>query len=228
MKRFLLFLAIASVASSCHESVKRGDLDLKGQKGITIFFLLGSLDEYLGRHIIEGGDHVEGFYCSEQDKARIFRKYLEKLVKEQGIKTSITEEKRQECLTLFRSLELTELFNSFYEYKLTSGTTVQDRNGKWKKTATAFVTKSIFDGVGRDCKLAYLSGAYWRYGPGAMSGRSFRFANSYRKVDMIADLLREFGCRNVRVESDRRGIPASNTIAFKPTREVEEWFSKPW
>ena len=61
---------------------QRGRLDLKDGRGVTVFFVLGFLDEYLGRHIVEGDDLVEGFSCNETEKVPAFRRQLERLARE--------------------------------------------------------------------------------------------------------------------------------------------------
>jgi hypothetical protein len=193
--------------------------DLSGKKGQTVFFLLGMLDEYLGRRFIEDGDKVEGFYCGEPDVADTFYRYLLRLSKEQKLDAKISKKIRQDCLPSFHSPVLAKFINSFYDYTLTnSGMAVTDDGPKMM--ASADLSADVFEGLDRDVKLAYLAGAYYRYG----EGDSFRFANSSGKADLIRDLLTELGCPAER--SWREGIPYTHWVRFTPTDELRRWFDE--
>ena len=89
-----------------------------------------------------------------------------------------------------------------------------------KMTGHACLTMDVFDGLERDTKLAYLAGAYYRWG----DGDSLRFANSSRKADLIKGLLTELGCTADR--SWREGIPSTNWVHFTPTKELKSWFDR--
>jgi hypothetical protein len=74
------------------------DFDLTGEKADTVFFVLGLLNEYNGRVIVEDGDRIEHFYCNESKMAGLFRRYIGKLAEEQGVDPAIREETVQQCL----------------------------------------------------------------------------------------------------------------------------------
>lgn len=113
----LLFLA----AIACHQPTARerllgaraltpapsGDgsciFDFTGDKSDTVFFLLGLLDEYGGRRIVEDDDRIERFFCNEANTARVFRRYISRLAREQRLDPAVREETVQQCLTSYYS-----------------------------------------------------------------------------------------------------------------------------
>ncbi|HEU4365123.1 MAG TPA: hypothetical protein VFT13_06615, partial [Candidatus Krumholzibacteria bacterium] len=86
-------------------------IDWSGEKTETLFFILGMLDEYLGRQWTEDVDCVERFYCSEHVEAFVFLAYLNRLASEQGLDPVIDTE-LNDCLVYFHSKPLADLINS--------------------------------------------------------------------------------------------------------------------
>ncbi len=74
----LAWLAAGDVRSAARARlVARPTLDLQaGRDSLSAFFVLGFLDEYLGRQIVEGSDLVERFSCSEAAAADTFEAAL--------------------------------------------------------------------------------------------------------------------------------------------------------
>jgi len=81
---------------------------------------------------------------------------------------------------------------------------------------TLRATLDMFDGMGRDAMLAYLSGAYQRYGRGNTIG----FANAEHKADLIARLLTEVGATDVRRLTARDSIPNGNWVQFHASSDL--------
>jgi hypothetical protein len=187
-------------------------LDVSNSRRRTIFWLLGFYDEYLGRRIVSGADDVvERFYCNEAGAARQFRRVLSRLAREQGLRDDVHERVYQECLTEFRSSEVRLALDSFYVDRRTTGMFV---NGN--EVITLRATLDMFDGMGRDAMLAYLSGAYQRYGRGNTIG----FANAEHKADLIARLLTEVGATDVRRLTARDSIPNGNWVQFHASSDL--------
>jgi hypothetical protein len=213
---------------ACGRAERQGrGLDLSNGRGVTAFFVLGFLDEYLGRHIIEGDDLVEGLNCDETAKVSVLRRQLERLAKEQGLPTALRLETRQGCLTMVRSTGLADTLNAMYRKRQApsadeSWTT--DATGRRRRLETVWVDEQLFLGVERDLKFAYVAGAYARHG----SGDSLQFANSQHKVTVLVELLEELGCANVRTESTQGFIPQTNTIYFQPSAELRKWLDRGW
>jgi hypothetical protein len=215
------------------------NLDLVGDKGDTVFVVLGLLDEYLGRGFLEDDDRVERFYCDEHDKAALFRRLIVRLAQEQGLDPTIRDETIQGCLIAYHSKAIADRLNSCYSYQMTSGTIAPGADGTYRRTATASLGDSLFlrSGLGagrgngladeafhRRRALAYLAGAWNRYGRGA----DFGFANSHDKAALIAELLSHLGCQGVRLETITGGAPNANIVHFEPTAEVKTWLEKTW
>ncbi len=96
-----MVVACCLVPAACGRAEGQGRrLDLSNGRGVTVFFVLGFLDEYIGRNIVEGDDLVERLYCNETAEVSVLRRQLEQLAKEQGVTTAIRQETWQECLTM--------------------------------------------------------------------------------------------------------------------------------
>ena len=90
-----------------------------------MFFVLGMLDEYQGRNLIEDDDRVEGFYCNEAETARLFRRYIALLAEEQSINPAVREETIQKCLVVYYSKPIASRLNSCYRYTMTDRSLAQ-------------------------------------------------------------------------------------------------------
>lgn len=202
-------------------------LDLRDGRGVTVFFILGFLEEYLGRNIVEGDDLVERFYCDEGAKAIAFRRQLERLTREQGLAANIRLEMVQRCLTIVRSSVLADALNALYRKRQAYSIderSMTDTAGRRRRLTTVWVDDQLFLGVKRELKFAYVAGAYARYG----AGDSIGFANSQQKVAVLVSLLKELGCSNVRTESTEGRIPQTITIYFQPSAELRSWLDRAW
>jgi hypothetical protein len=72
--------------------------------------------------------------------------------------------------------------------------------------------------------LAYLAGAWARYG----RGNDFVFANAHDKATLVEGLLSDLGCSRISLESTYGTAPQANIVRFQPTDEVTEWLRKTW
>ena len=64
--------------------------------------------------------------------------------------------------------------------------------------------------------LSVIRGAYARYGRANAIG----LANAHHKAVVLATLLGDLGCADVRVESNSGFVPQTNVVHFSPTAEV--------
>lgn len=211
------------------------DFDLRGDKTDTVFTVLGALEEYNGRQIVEHASHIERFYCNEPGVSRWFRDLLSRLADEQGINSGIRTETYQDCLTSYVSPPIAKRLNSCYRYTFTAdsavvwpyGTSMILGRMTWGTLSIDLFLRgpepidnerALPDSVFyRQRAVAYVAGAWarYRYGP------EFRFANSQAKVQLLARLLTYLGCLNVRVQSDSGLIPQTHWIAFEPPEEIK-------
>ena len=235
-----------AVSSTSAQAVAESDtssgvcaFDLSDDKEQTVFFLLGFLDEYLGRYVVEGDDRVERFYATEAAKAEVFRQYLARLANQQKLDATILEG-REGSGIVFHSKPLADGLNSCYQLPFTSGRMAPGADGTYRRTATATLDLSLFMKTGkvtrhdqpglsdevfrRSRALAYVAGAWMRYG----RVPDFAFANSRHKAELIAQLLVNLGCVKVSVEEIFGFVPHATYVHFRPTDEVKEWLSRKW
>ena len=79
-----------------------------------------------------------------------------------------------------------------------------------------YVSASMFPTDRPQLKMAYVRGAYARFG----RGNAIWFANAPHKAVVVAGLLRDLACTGVRVESTSGYTPQSNVVHFSPSAEV--------
>ena len=186
-----------------------GQLVTQGPRGVTVYKVLGFLNEYSGRLTLDDDDVVERFYGNERPKAEIFGVLLRELAQQQGISTKvITKEAGQDAAVTFRSPVLARALNRLYLERQPGGFFDGPR-GRIPLTRL-FVSSAMFAGVERQMKLAYISGAYCRYGRANAIG----FANAKHKASVLAGLLREVGCKDVQLTSITDRVPNTNIITF--------------
>jgi hypothetical protein len=126
------------------------DVDLTGDNGDNVFFVLGLLNEYNGRNITEDWDQVEGFYCNEATTARLFRRSIGTLADKQSLDPIIKEKTTQECLVSYHSKAIADRLNSCYVHQTSAGRLIQGPDGTWRRTASSSLGRQLFwrDGSG--------------------------------------------------------------------------------
>jgi len=221
----LIFAASPALAMETHASTQ----DKPAIKAL--FFVLGYLDEYMGRSIVEKNvDIVERFCIADAHTSQLLEKYLKLLVTEEAINTKIRKEISDDGDVLLHSPELYQRVNSMYRYSFENShtwtKTSKDPNGPWVHMVQAFVSKDIFKGQDKAAKLSYLAGAYARYGHWDGNNRFyFSTANAGHKIRLIAELLKELGCKDILHEtSDPNALPVSNDLIFTASPEISALF----
>jgi hypothetical protein len=189
--------------------------DISEQKGRNIFFLLGTLDEYMGRDITDGGELVEMFYPFEHLLAYIFLAYLKQVNREQNINCEIRIEKIDQGHFRIISQEMNRLLNSFYRFA--------EEKGNWDHLT--HLDYEPFEGRDRTLKLAYLAGAYLRYGM-AMDGYRISVANTPLKALLVSRLLQEIGCEGVSTAHHPDYILSPTSVSFEPSEELMAWLER--
>ncbi|HEX5131455.1 MAG TPA: hypothetical protein VFX92_03090 [Candidatus Krumholzibacteria bacterium] len=214
----LVALALPGVATARPDEGSVA-VDYSGDKTETIFFVLGMLDEYGGRRITEGIDQIEHFYPNEVTQACVFRVYLDRLAAEQGLNPTVDVSWGESGYISFMSPDLSRFINAQYQFTSINGYRVVD--GEKRRLSIASISTDQFDGHGTNAKLAYLAGAYFRYGqPG-----NYTFSNANKKRNLIAQLLEDVGCKGVR-KSSREGIPFDNRVYFDADEQLAATFAR--
>jgi hypothetical protein len=190
----------------------------------TAFAILGFLDEYLGRQIVEGDEIVEHFYPDEVAAAEAFQNLLHLLQQERGLTTPIERVVGNQGHIYFVSRELTSLVNSYY----TANLEIDHTSTRLNKGPFLFVSNQLpykaFKPVSGawlkpeeyNPRFSFLLGAYQRYG----SENAYTFSNSTGKADLVHTLLCEIGCDYVGWKSWLKGVPIRNVVEFEPTEDL--------
>ncbi len=232
---WVVFAAIAALAwlgaddtpsAARARLVSRPTFDLHaGRESLSAFFVLGFLDEYLGRRIVENSDLVEWFFCSEAAVADTFEAALLRLAADQHLEPRLERTIRQAgeaCRIQFRSPTLSKGINSLYAYRFGSGIQSQGEDGRYHRTAALRVTDGMIRPYGREAQLAFLAGAFARR---SRDGEFF-LINAEHKAELIGRLLTGLGCSDVWVRSTEGLIPRTTLVSFVPTAEVTEWLER--
>jgi hypothetical protein len=206
------------VANDDSPSFPRTEMDWSGTKTETLFFLLGMLDAYPPRRYVEGTDLVESFYCNEQLEAFVFLAYLDRLAREQGIEQR-AHARLVGCHLRIESEPLRQLINSFHLCQQLSG------SGRAGGTSRIYYSLTllpeVFDGRGQGAKLAFLAGAYFRYG---RDGEYWQLPSG-RDPERIARMLRDVGATDIRVETKLDDL-AKHGIRFTPSTSLKRAFDQ--
>lgn len=173
----------------------------------SLFFILGFLDEYNGRWIIEGDDLVEKVHESDASAGAQLRARLTRLAEEHGIAAPRVEA-AEPGWTELRGAALADLINGYYRPDFAGGITVVPSG---RRAAAAFLPMAAVAGAGEDDKRAFLHGAYARFG----AGNRFQFVNARHKAEITGHLLTEMGCPGVTISLTNPGyVPAIFAVTF--------------
>lgn len=201
---------------------------------LTIFTILGFLDEYMGRKIIRGRAQVECFYKTEKEVADLFEFYLHRLAAEHNLQTEIIREEKETGHIYFYSEELNDLICSYY---IKNGLTNLNSNEIQKYVderehayyGVGEIGESVFPVINhplrlteeeRSTRLAFLTGAYARYG----RKNRFQFNNSYHKARLVEELLIQLRSYWIRFTRKMELIPYRHEVEFKMTKEMKQHF----
>lgn len=237
--------ALMLVSSGCHApdpiEAHASDanvcrLDLSGTKGRTVFFLLGLMQDYDGRGLVEGDNRVETFFCSESESARLFGKYADVLIREQNLAAKVETKTAGTCVVSYHSVELTTALNSCYRHSFKNARSIKAEDGSMRRVTIASLDFTSFlesrpagespeiTGFQAEWALAYLAGAWRRSGE---EGRGLVFTDTSRKPELLRRLLVRLGCRTITLE-DEFGMVFTRVVRFEPTEEMTRWIQMPW
>ena len=137
----------------------------------------------------------------------------------------------------YYSKPIAERLNSCYRYEMTDQM-AQASDGDRRTAHPSLFASGLFTRIKLDHgergyrktfffrrrALAYLAGAWARYG----RGNDFVFANAHDKASLVESLLSDLGCSRISLESTYGLAPQANIVHFQPTDEVTEWLRKTW
>lgn len=230
MRNLLFILLLASSAHLCKgqsSNVKLND----------DYFLLGTLNDYMGRDKYkEVGNLVSG-YC-QSDRALVF--FLDSVFKKQYPDLKVMQLTKGIYRFKIEAPGLAQKMNDCYSFspsgrlvysgKEDLNTLNLDSITKTKDYLTKYCepiyTESIKEDVFKNDtqRLSFLAGAYTRFGGKNDSLYFISIPNSTSKVKVATELLKALKCTHVEYITKANYIPAGHTVYFKPTEELKRYF----
>ena len=194
--------------------------DVSGTRGTAVFWVLGALNEYLGRRTFAGGgEDVETLFCNEDKFVPRFRNMLGRLVREQQLADDLSESTVQGWLVTFHSQALAVRIDQLYRDRRPTG---MFANPGRHELVALYVSRDILVTERREHVVAYLAGAYQRFG----QGDSIVLANAEHKARLIAEWLAQIGATNVRHETLRETVPNGNVVSFRASPAIRRALSQ--
>jgi hypothetical protein len=190
----------------------------------TMAFILGSLDEYMGRTWIDEDNLVEMFNIGEYSVVDVFVDRLDQYAEEEGIPAEVVRIETEARHEVY-SKRLAQAINSHYTDVREDG--FMDRDPP-RRVYRGFASADMVEPGRKSAKIAYIAGAYMRYfrkGPSPVDPNAYHdcfiFGNSAHKVDLIITLLGDLECTDIRHELIV-AYPNVHFIWFKPSPELSE------
>jgi len=181
-------------------------------KSLNEFLILGTLNDYMGRRLDPEQENLLDRYDPSEG---VMKSIIDSLVR-----TTYPKKKYQEMeigVNTISSDFLANRFNEFYNYNKSGSSTLDGREvlvGKLKDNIMQNEQE----------KLAFLAGAFLRFGSISDSAYCISVANSLSKAEVCNKLLNDLGCEPY--YNIRRNIPNIHHVFFHPTQEVLAYLKK--
>jgi len=131
---------------------------------------------------------VERFYPSEEATATKFGTLLAAIEREQAISDHVRRVVNSEHFISYHSQSLPQGLNALYSVRRHEG-----QRGEDPAVTRLFISPAQFESADHRRALAYVVGAYQRYG----QNNSLVLANALHKAELLVSLLRQAGCDDV-------------------------------
>ena len=191
---------------------------LIGQELDETYYLLGSLEDYMGRHYPKNNPSKWGYIMTLHEDRMGEIKRIEQVT---GM-TFERSKKKNDCSNCHEFFELNSLFkakrlNSFYDFEKNKG--MKDLMGFTFYTGELIAEKIL--NAHKEEQISFLAGQFLTSGD--RSGENYKISlyNSPDRYEIIIKLLKELDCMIVMNEK-RDAIPVGYFIEFKPTNEIKE------
>ncbi len=199
------------------------------------FFLLGTLNDYMGREKYKEIDNRVDEY-SQNSKSLVL--FLDSVFQDKYPDMIITTNKKTGRLELL-SMLLSQKINEFYFYK-PSGRGAYSGKADFKTLNFDSLTNipdfltthfdTIFTGrIKGDIfkndteRFSFIAGAYIRFGGEKDSLYYISVANSISKVRVATEQLKDLKCTNVEYVMKKGYLPVGHTVYFTPTEELKNY-----
>jgi hypothetical protein len=193
---------------------------------------LGLLDDYLGRDLVKDDKldlaKIDIFYETEID----IMDYLDSLITVENLlrdkqnqidkqKIRVADSNCTSChaFSIYYSKKLAEEINSKYRFKLAKSWDTKDRKMYYGLLKTSSIKSA-------NQKTSFLAGAYLKFGTHNGEIYKFRLANSPSKYKILIKTLKDLSCEIININVTKNSIPVSQTIEFKPTKDIKDQFDK--
>ncbi len=199
------------------------------------YFLLGTLNDYMGRETYRKIDNrVDEYY--QNSKPLVF--LLDSVFRDKFPDLIVSTNRKNGRLEL-QSWSLAQKMNEFYSYKpsgrmayigevdmttlnLDSLTKTPDFYSTYFDTIyTGRIKDDIYSNDIQ--RLSFITGAYMRFGGERDSLYFIRIANSISKVRIAAEQLKDLKCSNIEYVVNKGHIPTYHTVYFTPTPELKNY-----
>lgn len=175
------------------------------------FFLLGTLDEYMGKRFYQDKPIVDQFYPNEG----IIVSVLEPMLKTEY--PDLTCKVEDSGHIILYSESLSKKIKEYYH--------ITDKNFQETNSSSIEATLSINEFKNKQQKYSYLAGVFLKYGEVKNDRFFLKFANNGNKINICKELLKELGGIDIKFESQKT-IPAINTISFLADKELKQYLLK--
>ncbi|MDP4202574.1 MAG: hypothetical protein Q8861_07745 [Bacteroidota bacterium] len=199
------------------------------------YFLLGTLNDYMGRDkYSEVANRVDEYYPNEKP----LMSFLDSIYKNSYPDLALSTSPQTGRLE-FRSTLLAQKINDFYEYQsfgrgmycgkadfktlnLDSLAKTPDFRSKYfEPVYTGSVKADIFTSDSE--RFSFIAGAFIRFGGKKDSLYYISIPNSTSKVNVLTEQLKYLKCTNVNYVIKKDYIPCGHTVYFTPTEELKNY-----
>lgn len=205
-RQVIFFITAVLIVQVTFGQVSKNKLDIK-------YFLLGTLNDYMGRQKFKNQKPSIDFYFPYEKK---FGAYMDSLISEQ-FKDVKLEVDSQGFTSLYSPTLSKEIEKYYIYYPSGAMTIVHDTIYQGKLKYEIF--ENDFE------RISFIIGAYVRFGLQNDTVYHISIANSLSKITLCQDLLLKFKCNDVKYEIVE-GIPYGHELYFRPTETIEQYLKE--
>jgi len=211
-KLFILLFSLAIANSSFGQKLNKVERE---------YFVLGTLSDYMGRdldprekNLLDRYDALQGALITVVDSLL----KIDYPISSYKVDRYLDSSSNLQSGKIF-SDNLSTKFNSYYVFK-ESGEFTSDNDPQlnFKPILRGALKKEIF--ANDPQKMAFLAGAFVRFGLVNDTAYEISIANSYSKAKVCYDLLADFKCEPV-YQISQNYIPVGHHVYFHPSQKIK-------
>lgn len=241
LERHMIMKAILTVLVCLSLTCTALNASAQEPDSTALFFVLGMLNDYIGRDIYRGDSLAEVLYPHEKVVGDIFMHYLGELNRDMRYNGTIKKEIQKQGHIAFYSKEIASAIDSCFVFDFSDSSNTIEVQGRWLILYVARnLKREIFPSLwnNRTYAFAFLRGVYLRNsaedilvqlglqefsmddaGRDPLKRAHLTFANSFYKESLTQFLLYHYGCENIAVidKTKWRYAPGVIGIYFDPS-----------